>query len=290
MAWSAARAAGGKVILRVEDIDRDRCSQDLEAEQLRDLEWLGLDWDVGPIRQSDRIEMYQDALGRLDELGAVFPCVCSRREIQLAASAPHEGDEQFYPGTCRGRFADADQAMRETGRVAAWRFRTSPGKISFVDRVFGEVSTDTHELVGDFVVMRRDGWPAYQLAVVVDDIEMGVTQVVRGSDLLTSTARQILLRERLGYTGEVDWAHLPLAVDSDGNRLAKRRDSLSLRSIRQSGIEAEALVGVLGHSLGLVAAPLPMSAAELVERFRWNEIPKTPWRVELPWADETARC
>lgn len=290
-AWLAARAAAGRVVLRIEDIDRERCRPELEAAQIEDLRWLGLDWDEGPdvggprgpYRQSECRERYAAALERLRSVGAVFPCVCSRKEIQTAASAPHEGDEQFYPGTCRGKYPSAEAALAESGRAAAWRMRTAPGEQGFQDAVCGHVGTDTHALVGDYVVMRRDGWPAYQLAVVVDDGFQGVTQVVRGADLMHSTARQMELHQLLGQEAPTLWAHLPLVVDGAGLRLAKRRDGLSLVGLRERGVSAERVLGLLARSLGVDGVPDEVRAKDLVAAlpngFRWDGVPKSEWRV-----------
>lgn len=287
-AWLAARHAKGTVVLRIEDIDRERCRPELEAAQVEDLRWLGLDWDegpdiggsCGPYRQSDCLGFYQVALERLHALGRVYPCICTRKEIATAASAPHQGDEPHYPGTCRGKFADATEARKASGREPAWRFRTEAGSASFDDRHCGHTVTDTSALVGDFVVMRRDGWPAYQLAVVVDDGRQGVTQVIRGQDLLDSVARQMELHRLLGYEPPREWAHLGLVVDEHGERLAKRRDGLALRALRERGNRAETVIGVLGHSLGLLARPEPLSARELVAEFRYEAIPHGPWRLD----------
>jgi len=286
--WLAARSQNGSVVLRVEDIDRDRVSLELEREQLADLRWLGLDWDegpdvggsFGPYRQSDCLERYRDALADLHRKGAVYPCVCSRKEIQAenqrAGGAPHPGEEQRYPGTCRGLFESAKHALAESGRDAAWRFQVEPGALPFDDLVQGECSTDSADVVGDFMVFRKNGWPAYQLAVVVDDAHMGITQVVRGQDLLASTARQLLLYRALGMQAPSEWAHLPLVNDERGMRMAKRDSALALRTLREARVSPERVTGLLAHSLGLQDSPRAISATELVSAFSWDKIPRTP--------------
>ncbi|MCK6438876.1 MAG: tRNA glutamyl-Q(34) synthetase GluQRS, partial [Planctomycetes bacterium] len=260
VAWLAVRAAGGRVIMRVEDIDRERVKPEYEQQQLDELRWLGLDWDEGPdvggasgpYRQSERLDLYRDALAKLQQSGAVFPCVCSRKD--LAGSAPHMGEEARYPGTCRGRFSPVLQPKddplchsREGGNPErqrkdwmpayagmttepAWRLLVNPGSKHIDDLVAGGRFINTTALVGDFVVFRKNGWPAYQLAVVVDDAAMNVTQVVRGDDLLSSAARQMLLYEALGLTDRMprEWAHVPLVLDERGERMAKRNDSCAL--------------------------------------------------------------
>jgi len=287
-AWLAARQSRGTVILRIEDIDRERCRPGLEQAQMEDLRWLGLDWDHGPdvggphgpYRQSECRELYHAALNRLHEIGRVFPCVCTRKEVAAAASAPHEGEEPFYPGTCRGKYPTAQAALKASGREPAWRFETLDLTYPFHDALCGHTRTNTHALVGDYVVMRRDGWPAYQLAVVVDDGRQGVTQVIRGRDLLDSTARQIELHKLLGQTPPREWAHLPLVVDPGGQRLAKRRDGLALRALRERGVSAERVIGVLGHALGILAKPEPCRAKELVEGFAYAKVPMAPWPID----------
>lgn len=243
----AAHSVGGALVLRVEDLDATRTRDGMTRAMLDDLEWLGVRFDEGPIEgphrpyaQSERTALYRAALEALDERGMVYPCSCSRKEIEEAASAPH-GHEPVYPGTCRGRDRSAVIAhASERGRAVAWRFRVEPGLVSLCDEVAGEYAQDVATSVGDFVVFRADGVPAYQLAVVVDDIAMEITSVVRGDDLLASTPRQILLYRAFGATTP-RWAHVPLVVNDRGVRLAKRDGALSIAELRAAGVRPHRL-------------------------------------------------
>jgi glutamyl/glutaminyl-tRNA synthetase len=253
--WAAqerARAAGGVLLLRDEDLDPARSRAEFAAAMLEDLRWLGIEWqegpDVGgpfgPYRQSARRALYLEAWARLVRSGHVYPCVCSRRDITRAASAPHEGqagaphaqdDEPHYPGTCRPREGAVPQVPDEPAGLN-WRFRVPDGEaIVFEDLQQGRQSFVAGRDFGDFVVWRRDDVPAYQLAVVVDDAQMRVTEVVRGADLLKSTARQMLLQRALGYPTPAHF-HCDLVTDERGERLAKRHESLSLRALRAAGL------------------------------------------------------
>jgi glutamyl-tRNA synthetase len=255
VAWLSARAAGGRFVLRVEDIDRPRVVPGAEARQLDDLRWLGLDWDEGPdvggpaapYRQSEREERYEAALETLDRRGLLYRCDCSRAEIARVASAPHPGEEgPRYPGTCR----DHGMAERAWKRPPALRLRVPAGEVVVEDRWQGIVRQDVAAAVGDFILRRGDGAFAYQLAVVVDDLAMGITEVVRGADLLSSTPRQVLLAELLGGTPP-RYAHLPLVLDADGERLAKRGGGVTLREQRAAGVTPGHLVDALARLLGL---------------------------------------
>jgi glutamyl-tRNA synthetase len=260
LSWLAARAAGGRYVMRVEDLDGPRVRAGQEARILDELRWLGLDWDegpdvggpVGPYRQSERLPRYAAALERLRAAGLVYPCSCSRAEIATAAQAPHgPGDEgPRYPGTCRALGA-GEAARRAGGRSPAWRFRVPEGTVvEFEDGVHGHRRHDVAAEAGDFVVARADGVPAYQLAVVVDDAAMGVTEVVRGDDLLPSTARQLLLYRALGLPPP-RFAHVPLVAGEDGARLAKRHGALSLGELREQGVDPRAVIGLLAALSGL---------------------------------------
>lgn len=251
--WLAAERAleaGGELILRNDDLDRDRVRPIYVTAFLEDLRWLGLKWsegpDVGgpsaPYSQSERIPLYRAALNRLRAEGRVYPCRCSRRDILAAIAAPHAGDEEpIYPGTCRGQRVDGagDEAEAEVeakARRVAWRFRVNDGEVvEFVDGHFGPQRFVAGRDFGDFVVWRHDDLPAYQLACAVDDAAMRITEVVRGADLLASTARQILLYRALGLTVP-EFFHCPLVTDENGVRLAKRHDALSLRALRERGV------------------------------------------------------
>lgn len=246
VAWTRARRVGGTVVLRNDDLDRDRVRGEFITGFIEDLKWFGLGWDEGPdiggpyrpYSQSERMPRYAAALGRLREGGFVYPCTCSRRDILGAIAAPHEGDEEpVYPGTCRGR------RMEEIpwGRRFSWRFRVPDGEtVRFEDGGVGPREYVAGRDFGDFIVWRHDGVPSYQLACVVDDAEMGITEVVRGEDLLASTARQILLYRALGWPVPA-FFHCPLVRDENGVRLAKRHASLSLRELRAAGRSPEEL-------------------------------------------------
>lgn len=272
--WLAARQAGGTVVLRIEDIDRGRCRREYVERCLDDLRWLGLSWDEGPIFQSARLASYEQAFARLVEAGAIYPCVCTRKEIAAAASAPHAEDEgPSYPGTCRDRFATADDATRAAGRRPAWRFRVAPGDVPFDDLVLGRVALDPSRIGGDFVVRSFDGTFAYQLAVVVDDGAMGITDVVRGDDLVPSTPRQILLHRALSSTPP-RFAHVPLVVDAEGRRLSKRNGDADLGRMRAAGVDAGSVLARLARACGIEPVGDRVSATELVERFDWSRVPR----------------
>lgn len=250
MAWQRAREAGGKIILRNEDLDPQRSKPEFVQAFMEDLRWLGLDWDEGPdiggpyapYHQSERTLLYRDALQRLIDGGFAYPCYCSRKEVQLSARAPHlEDEEAIYAGTCRPPRAD-DNGLVSESRQPSWRFRVPDGEIiRFTDGYFGVQEYMAGRDFGDFVIWRPDDVPAYQLAVVVDDALMGITEVVRGADLLVSTARQILLYRALGWEVPAFY-HCPLMTDEHGVRLAKRNDALSLRTLRHGGREPQELL------------------------------------------------
>jgi glutamyl-tRNA synthetase len=270
--------------MRVEDLDGPRVKPGLEETLLGELRWLGLDWEEGPdvggargpYRQSERLPQYARALDALRAAGAVYPCFCSRAEIAAAAQAPHGPSDEGprYPGTCRA-LAGPEIARRSATRPPAWRFRVPPGALTFEDNVHGPRSFDVAATVGDFVVARADGVPAYQLAVVADDAAMGVTDVVRGDDLLASTARQLLLYRALGLDPP-RFAHLPLVLGEDGARLAKRHGALSLGELRSAGARPEEVVGLLAALSGLAPTGAACSAAELVRGFELARLPRTP--------------
>lgn len=257
VAWRRARAAGGTFVLRVEDIDTPRVVAGSEARQLDDLRWLGLDWDegpdvggaAGPYRQSERDAYYEEALARLAGLGLLYLCDCSRAEIARSASAPHAGEEgPPYPGTCR-RFG---MRVREWKRPPAVRLAVPDRTVTIVDAVHGRLAQHVASDVGDFVLKRGDGVYAYQLAVVVDDLVMGVTEVVRGVDLLASAPRQALLAELLGGRPPA-WLHVPLVVAPGGSRLQKRTPSHTLAEARQGGVAPAAVLARLARTLGIDA-------------------------------------
>jgi glutamyl/glutaminyl-tRNA synthetase len=255
LAQERARAAGGTLVLRNEDLDVARCKPEFVRAMFEDLRWFGFHWqegpDVGgphaPYHQSQRFELYREALSRLQANGFVYPCTCSRRDIQQASQAPHAADDELiYPGTCREqRWTDLPPGTR-----VSWRFCVPDGeRITFHDEGFGPQVFEAGKDFGDFVVWRPDDVPAYQLAVVVDDAAMRITEVVRGADLLVSTARQILLYRAHALTPP-RFFHCELVRDQDGVRLAKRHESLSLRKLRELGRTPEELRGEPPFSRG----------------------------------------
>ena len=297
LAWLSARAAGGEVLLRVEDADRPRVRAGAEQRILGELRWLGLDWDEGPdvggrrgpYRQSERLPRYAAAVARLREAGLAYPCFCSRAEIAAAVRAPHgPGDEgPRYPGTCAALGA-AEARERAASRPPAWRFRAAPGPLAFEDRLHGPQAVDVAAETGDFVVMRADGVPAYQLAVVVDDADMGVTEVVRGDDLLPSTARQLLLHRALG-SAPPSFAHVGLVVGADGERLAKRHGALSVGELRERGADPAAVVGLLAALAGLAPPGARLRPRDLLPGFRLEQVPRGAARLKPSSVDALLR-
>jgi glutamyl-tRNA synthetase len=282
--WLSLRSRGGKVILRIEDIDSPRVKSwatDLLAEDLR---WLGLDWDEGPIVQSGRLSAYETSLSLLKQKELVYPCTCSRSDVERAASAPHsEHEGPVYPGTCATRKV-ADAANLSEANFS-WRFRASGKLPSFNDGFLGHVDVQRLPSGGDFVVWKSAGMPAYQLAVVVDDAAMGITEVVRGDDLVYSTPRQLLLYETLGLKPP-HFIHVPLVVGPDSRRLAKRHGDTRLLSLRQAGVKAEMLIGLLAWSCGWLPEDKPISARELLPLFRLETIPREPFVFEEQHLDQ----
>lgn len=277
IAWLEARSVGGEIILRIEDIDSPRVKPGAAQQALDDLRWLGLDWDGEVTRQTQRLVLYQKAFQHLRKQELIYPCTCSRADVERAASAPHAGQEgPPYPGTCaQRRTADAELLGTAT---YCWRFRTTNcPPIRFDDRFCGPVTMDPGQL-GDFVVWKSTGAPAYQLAVVVDDHDQGITDVARGDDLLPSTPRQILLYEALGWQLPC-FTHVPLVVGPDGRRLAKRHGDTRLDSLRKAGVKSEALIGLLAHSCGWLEKPEPISPRELLQHAALKTIPAAPWTL-----------
>jgi glutamyl-tRNA synthetase len=272
IAWLAARSAGGTVALRMEDLDGPRIKKGAAEQALNDLRWLGLDWDGEPIVQSTRMAHYAAALESLKAKNLVYPCTCTRSDVAAAASAPHAGDEgPAYPGTCSYRLA----TDVPTDRPYCWRFRVSDSP-AFVDDYRGPIAIDLKQQGGDFVVWKTDGTPAYQLSVVVDDAAMGVTQVIRGDDLIPSTPRQMLMYEALGLVPPT-FAHVPLVVGTDGRRLAKRHGDTRLSTLRAARVKPEILVGLLARSCGWRNEREPATPRELIANFEWKTIPREPF-------------
>jgi glutamyl-tRNA synthetase len=289
IAWLAARHAGGRVILRIEDLDAARVRPEAARTALEDLSWLGLDWDEGPdlggrsapYVQSERGSYYDEILERLKANESIYPCTCSRSDIERAASAPHPEDEgPTYPGTCAGRRVSDAQVLAD--RSFGWRFRVAAGAVVWDDLFLDRVEIEPRQVGGDFVVARQGAGHAYQLAVVADDAAMGVTQVVRGADLLPSTPRQILLYRQLGWPLP-RFGHVPLTKTPDGRRLAKRDASLKLAALRAAGVDSRALVGALVHSCGWVGESSPTTPRDAINRFDPSRLPADPWVVTSEW-------
>ena len=282
LAWLFARQAGGTLVLRMEDIDPARSRPEFVQGILHDLAWLGLDWDEGPDTggpyapyiQSQRLARYAAALETLAAHGHTYPCYCTRKELRSLAGAPHAGElGPPYPGLCRGLSAAACHAHEAAGRRAAVRLAIPPqyASMAFEDGILGPQVFSLHDEGGDFAVRRSDGVYAYQLAVVVDDLAMNISQVVRGNDLLSSTPRQIVLAHLLGGQPPA-YLHVPLLVDAEGNRLAKRHGSLALCALRDHGACPRTLVGWLAFWGGLVEKPTPLAPQELVGKARMQAL------------------
>ncbi len=282
--WALARRLGWRVVLRIEDLDAGRVREGSAEEAVEVLAWLGLDWDEGPIKQSDDLSPYRAALERLRDGGLLYPCGATRKEIELAGSAPHDSDRQTrYPGINRPAPGSDPAALYAgmdvlAGDDVAWRVIVPEGAIEVVDELLGPQSIDVQAQVGDFPLATKAGLPAYQLAVVVDDARQGVTDVVRGDDLLVSTPRQVLLYRLLGL-GEVPrYWHLPLVYGTDGMRMAKRHDSVRLTTHRDAGVPGERVIGLLAKWAGVTDVREAMSAGEFANRLDPERIAYAPPR------------
>jgi glutamyl-tRNA synthetase len=273
--WLLARQNNWRVVLRIEDLDGPRIKAGAAAQLIDDLQWLGLDWDEGPIYQSGRRDQYAAAVQQLLESGRAYPCVCTRKEVESAASAPHAEDgSAVYPGTCRGRFSSVEEATRSAGRAPAIRFAVPPREVEWDDLFAGHQHCDVAGELGDFVIAKADGTAAYQLAVVVDDADAGVTHVVRGDDLIDSTPRQMLLYRALGLAEKIaTYCHLPLVVGTDGRRLAKRHGDTRLSHYRETGVPASRILTLLAHWIGMHNATVA-SARDLFSHFDLQRMPR----------------
>lgn len=266
LAWLFARSTGRDFLLRIEDLDRVRAGS--EAQQIRELTDIGLDWDGTPARQSERLALYEHTIDSLTARGLTFECFCTRRDIAEAASAPH-ALPGHYPGTCRD-LSDEEREERRRSRPSALRLRSRVDQWAISDLLHGEYEG----AVDDFVIRRNDGAPAYNLAVVVDDHAQGVDQVVRGDDLLSSTPRQAYLGSLLGYPAP-EYAHVPLALNADGQRLAKRDGAVTLEDLASIAVEPHEVRALILDSLGLPSHSLSAALAA----FDPGALPREPWVV-----------
>jgi glutamyl-tRNA synthetase len=276
--WLLARQQGWEILLRIEDLDGPRIKPESARQLITDLRWLGLDWDTGPIYQSTRLNIYTGAIDQLVRLGYAYPCICTRKEIELAASAPHAEDgSTVYPGTCRGRFASVYEAQQFAGRAPAIRFLTEDEDLCWKDSFAGDQQCNAARQLGDFVIAKADGTPAYQLAVVVDDLCSNVTHIVRGDDLLDSTPRQMLIYRALMQASRVpSHYHLPLVTGPDGLRLAKRHGDSRLSFYRDKGVSPCRILALLARWCGIDADERIMSPEELISRFDLARRPVGP--------------
>ena len=294
IAWLSVRQQNGYLILRMEDIDSPRIKSWAAEQAVEDLNWLGLDWDESSEKpkgtqkyvQSERLDLYAQALEQLKESDAVYPCTCSRSDVQESASAPHElSDGPIYGRTCYHRSASDAGSLKQP---FAWRFRAFDQDVSFKDGVHGLLTANVRKELGDFVVYKSDQSPAYQLSVVLDDHEMGITEVIRGDDLIPSTFRQLNLYQFFGWNPP-RFLHAPLVVGLDGRRLAKRHGDTRLSHFRKIGVSPERIVGLLAFSLNWIDRPEEISPSELVGRADMEKIPLKQWVFDenhLRWLEK----
>lgn len=283
IAWLDARCRGAKLLLRIEDLDTPRTKSWATDQTLEDLRWCGLDWDVQVPKASERHSRYLEILDQLQREHLIYPCTCTRSEIEQASSAPHESilDGAAYPGTCRSQSAQDASRMDREGVRYAWRFRFPQGTWTWRDELHGSQSLERSEKLGDFVVARNYGPIAYQLAVVVDDHDQGVTRVVRGDDLMYSTYRQLAIHAAMHWSPP-DYLHVPLIVGEDGRRLAKRHGDTRIAFLREQKIAPERLMGYLAWSLGWMDQGARVTPRDLclllAERPGWqSRLPTKPW-------------
>ena len=294
IAWLRARSQGGKVIFRMEDLDHPKDKPGAAAQAVEDLKWLGFDWDEEYV-QSERKQIYREALEALRASGLVYPCVCSRRDVEAAQSAPHAGEQMFYPGACRGRFTtwreaqvfldgSSDSRSSNVPRTPCWRFRVPENVVvAFDDAFAGHYEQDVSRTLGDFPLARDEFGAGYTLACTVDDLLMGVTEVVRGDDLLAATPAQILLARELSKVVDgcrlPSYCHVPLVVGHDGKRLAKRHGDTRISTYREQGKSPEEILGFLAASCGWAEKGDRVSLCDLLTRFDLGTIPHSPFMV-----------
>ena len=277
VAWLSVRSRGGALVLRMEDLDTQRTSDEYAETLRQDLKWLGLDWDLETAPQSKRSDVYDHYFEMLREKGLLYPCYCTRSQLH-SVNAPHLSDGTYvYPGTCRNLTAEERAAF---DRSPSWRLEVPDRVWQFTDLCQGAYQQNLSTDCGDFVVRRADDVYVYQLAVTVDDGEAGVTEVVRGMDLLSSAPRQMYLQELLGFPHPT-YGHVPMLMSPDGRRLSKRDKDLDLGVLRQN-MRPEALLGILASSAGIIDRNVSISAAELSREFKWENLRKEDIYLQIP--------
>lgn len=278
--WLLCKQQGGEVALRIEDLDPQRCKPAYASQIMSDYEMLGLEWD-GPIMyQSERTSIYEDAFNELSKRNRIYPCFCTRADLH-AASAPHKGEKHVYPGTCRNLTAE-EIATRSETRKPAWRIEVPHQTFSLEDAFQGAYSQELATECGDFLIKRSDGAYAYQLAVVVDDAEQGVTLVVRGVDLLCSTPQQMFLQQELGFEHPA-YGHVPLLVARENRRLSKRDHDASLEELLRTFESPRGVIGAIAHRVGLIPEFAPISPEELVKTANFDGLRNC---IQIPWHEE----
>lgn len=282
LAYLSARSKGGRFLLRIEDVDVPRCPRRLAQQCIDDLTWLGFTWDEAPLYQSDRTEIYREALERLTADGHIYPCFCTRAQL-MSLAAPNLGDTQVVYNRACAALTPAEAAERAKTRAPAMRLRVPDEEVAFEDGLFGLQRENLGRDCGDFILRRSDGLYGYQLAVVVDDALSGVTEVVRGRDILSATPRQLYLQRLLGYP-QPEYVHIPLLVDAQGRRLAKRDRDLDLSALAQRFTPAEVL-GMLAFSAELIPENRPVTLEKLIPLFDWSRVKREDLR--LPDIDRT---
>lgn len=271
--WAMARRHGWRIVLRIEDLDGPRVKPGADTQAIEDLRWLGLDWDEGPYYQRSDLAAYHQALDTLRRRNLIYACSCTRKELETAQSAPHAGEHEVrYPGTCRGRGLGGTSI--DATPMLAWRVIVPDEDVVFSDELTGTHRENIQRAVGDFVIATKAGLPAYQLAVVVDDARQGVTEVVRGDDLLSSTGRQIWLYRMLELAPLPRYWHLPLVLGDDGRRLAKRHGDSRIATYRARGVAPERIIGLLAAWCGMTKYPEPMNARDFAAAFDLGVLPR----------------
>lgn len=282
LAYLSVRSKGGRFLLRIEDVDVPRCPRRLAQQAIDDLRWLGFTWDEAPLYQSDRSEIYREALDRLTAAGHIYPCFCTRAQL-MSLAAPNLGDTQVVYSRACAALTPEEAAERAKTRAPAMRLRVPDEDVTFTDGLFGLQRENLERDCGDFILRRSDGLYGYQLAVVVDDALTGVTEVVRGRDILSATPRQLYLQRLLGYP-QPEYVHIPLLVDAEGRRLAKRDRDLDLSALSQR-FTPEDILGMLAFSAGLIPENRPMTLEALLPLFDWAAVKRSDLR--LPHIDST---